>query len=156
MLRIQQIKLSLDESVELLPLKLIKKLRIPKEELLSWRIYKESLDARKETDVHFTYCLDCKVRHEDAVLNKHIKDVTHVQEYHYVFPKEGIVGLQNRPVVVGFGPAGMFAALLLAQMGYCPLVIERGQCVEDRVRRVEDFWQNGKLDPQSNVQFGEG
>ena len=98
MLRIQQIKLSLDESVELLPLKLIKKLRIPKEELLSWRIYKESLDARKETDVHFTYCLDCKVRHEDAVLNKHIKDVTHVQEYHYVYPKKGIVGLRNRPV----------------------------------------------------------
>lgn len=156
MLRIQQIKLSLDESVELLPLKLIKKLRIPKEELLSWRIYKESLDARKETDVHFTYCLDCKVKHEAAVLNKHIKDVTHVQEYHYVYPKKGIVGLQNRPVVVGFGPAGMFAALLLAQMGYCPLVIERGQCVEERVKSVEDFWQSGSLHPQSNVQFGEG
>lgn len=156
MLRIQQIKLTLSESLDQLPDKIIKKLHISSEDLLSWRIYRESLDARRATDVHFTYCIDCRVKHEEQVLRKHFKDVSRVQEYHYAYPKKGVIGLTHRPVVVGFGPAGMFAALLLAQMGYCPLVIERGQCVEDRVRRVEDFWQNGKLDPQSNVQFGEG
>ena len=74
-------------------------------------------------------------------LESTFKDVSRVQEYRYAYPKKGVIGLTHRPVVVGFGPAGMFAALLLAQMGYCPLVIERGQCVEDRVRSVEDFWQ---------------
>ena len=156
MLRIHQIKLTLSESLDQLPVKIINKLHISSEDLLSWRIYRESLDARRAKDVHFTYCIDCRVKHEEQVLRKHFKDVSRVQEYRYAYPKKGVIGLTHRPVVVGFGPAGMFAALLLAQMGYCPLVIERGQCVEDRVRRVEDFWQNGKLDPQSNVQFGEG
>ena len=81
MLRIQQIKLTLEESLDQLPDKIVKKLHIPKEELLFWRIYRESLDARKAKDVHFTYCIDCRVKHEEQVLRKHAKDISRVQEY---------------------------------------------------------------------------
>ena len=118
MLRIQQIKLTLSESLDQLPDKIINKLHISSEDLLSWRIYRESLDARRAKDVHFTYCIDCRVKHEEQVLRKHFKDVSRVQEYHYAYPKKGVIGLTHRPVVVGFGPAGMFAALLLAQAGW--------------------------------------
>ncbi len=155
MIRIQEIKLTLDETLDDLPKKIIKKLRISKEDLLSWRIVKESLDARKIADIHFTYCIDCKVKQEEKVLH-HNPKVTRVKEYHYVYPKTGKQSLKHRPIIAGFGPAGMFAALILAQMGYCPLVIERGENVEKRIKSVEEFWKNGKLDPNSNVQFGEG
>ena len=155
MIRIQEIKLTLDETLDDLPKKIIKKLRISKEDLISWRVVKESLDARKIADIHFTYCIDCKVKHEEQVL-RHNPKLTRVKEYHYTYPEPGKKQLAHRPVVVGFGPAGMFAALILAQMGYCPLVIERGECVEQRVKSVEEFWQSGKLNPCSNVQFGEG
>ena len=67
-----------------------------------------------------------------------------------------MVGLSTRPVVVGFGPAGMFASLLLAQAGFRPIVIERGECVEERVKSVQEFWGKGILKENSNVQFGEG
>ena len=155
MIRIQEIKLTLDETLDDLPKKIIKKLRISKEDLISWRVVKESLDARKIADIHFTYCIDCKVKQEEQVL-RHNPKITRVKEYHYTYPEPGKKQLIHRPVVVGFGPAGMFAALILAQMGYCPLVIERGECVEQRVKSVEEFWQSGKLNPCSNVQFGEG
>lgn len=156
MLRVQQVRLSLDEQLDELPGKLIKKLSIRQEELLSWRIYRESLDARKANDVHYTYCIDCEVKNEERIVKKHMRDVRKIQKYQYTYPKKGLLGLKHRPVVVGFGPAGMFAALLLAQMGYRPLVIERGQCVDERVKSVERFWQTGELNTQSNVQFGEG
>ena len=110
MLRIQQIKLTLSESLDQLPDKIINKLHISSEDLLSWRIYRESLDARRAKDVHFTYCIDCRVKHEEQVLRKHFKDVSRVQEYHYAYPKKGVIGLTHRPVVVGFGPAVCGAA----------------------------------------------
>lgn len=84
------------------------------------------------------------------------KDVqkTPDESYHPVHP--GTQALANRPVVVGFGPAGMFAALTLAQAGYCPIVIERGSAIKKRKAEVEKFWQTGKLNPECNVQFGQG
>lgn len=156
MLRIQQIKLSLDEDKALLPAKIIKKLRIKEEDLISYHIFKESIDARKEHDVHFTYCIDCKVKNESTILKYKHKDISKTPDFTYRMPKKGVLGLKNRPIVVGFGPAGMFSALLLAQMGYQPLVFERGGCVEKRVESVEQFWRDGILDTNSNVQFGEG
>lgn len=156
MLRITNLRLSLDEDISSLPAKIIQKLRIPADDLLSWRIFKESLDARKKNDIHFTYCVDVKLRHEEAVLRKVKKDVAKTPDFSYHFPKPGVIGLRHRPIVVGFGPAGMFAALLLAQLGYRPLVLERGECVEKRVASVEAFWNTGLLKANSNVQFGEG
>lgn len=156
MLRIQQIKLSLDEEVTLLPAKIIKKLRIKKEDLLAYHIFKESIDARKEQDVQFIYCIDCEVRDELSILKHSRKDITQTPNLTYQMPMKGVIDLKHRPIIVGFGPAGMFAALLLAQMGYRPLIFERGGNVEQRVASVEKFWQDGILDSNSNVQFGEG
>lgn len=156
MLRIQQIKLSLDEAVDVLPKKIMKKLHISEGELLSYQIFKESIDARKENDIYFTYGVDCKVKNEERILKWKMKDVTKTPNVSYHMPKKGSMELVHRPIVVGFGPAGMFSALLLAQLGYHPLILERGECVEKRVESVERFWKEGILDPSSNVQFGEG
>ena len=119
MIRIQQIHLTLEEDMTLLPEKIIKKLRIAPEELLSWRIHKETFDARWR-HMQFTYTLDCTLKHEENVLKHPHKDITKTPDERYRMPKKGVVGLVHRPIVVGFGPAGMFAALLLAQMGYQP------------------------------------
>lgn len=156
MIRIQQLKLSLDEDISVLSKKIIKTLRIAERDLLEYHIFKESVDARKENDVRFMYCVDCKVAQESTILKRSLKNVSKSPDIRYPMPQKGVVKLQHRPIVVGFGPAGMFSALLFAQMGYCPLVFERGGCVEKRVKSVEDFWQKGILDTQSNVQFGEG
>lgn len=156
MLRIQQLRVSLDEEINILPTLIQKRLRIESEDLLAYYIVKESIDARKEDDIHFTYCVDCKVAHEKVILSKKIKDVVKAPKEYYAMPDKGCVGLQHRPVVIGFGPSGMFSALLLAQMGYHPLVLERGECVEKRIESVEQFWNQGVLNPSSNVQFGEG
>ena len=155
MIRIQQIHLTLDEDLSLIPSKILKKLHIAKEDLLSYRIHKETFDARPR-HMQFSYCVDCKVKNEIDILKKAIKDVTKTPDERYHMPKKGVVGMAHRPIVVGFGPAGMFASLLLAQMGYQPLVLERGQCVEERIESVEKFWKEGILNPESNVQFGEG
>jgi len=154
MLRIQQLRLSLDEPKECLEEKIIKKLHIHKEDLLEWHLRKESIDARKQNDFHFNCCVDCKVKNEDTLLKKKIKDVTKAPDESYTIPACGMVGLSTRPVVVGFGPAGMFASLLLAQAGFRPIVIERGECVEERVKSVQEFWEKGILKENSNVQFG--
>ena len=148
MIRIQQIHLTLEEDMTLLPEKIIKKLRIAPEELLSWRIHKETFDARWR-HMQFTYTLDCTLKHEENVLKHPHKDITKTPDERYRMPKKGVVGLVHRPIVVGFGPAGMFAALLLAQMGYQPLILERGECVEKRVKSVEHFWKEGILNTES-------
>lgn len=155
MLRVQQLSLTLEEDIDLLFDKLVQKLHIDKDEIISWHIVKESIDARKG-DIHFSYAIDCEVKNEENILKRHKKDVTAVQRMEYQLPKKGVVGLTHRPIVVGFGPAGMFASLLLAQMGYQPLIIERGEAVDERVKRVEEFWEQGILDSNCNVQFGEG
>lgn len=155
MIRIQQIHLSLDEDLACIPNKIIKKLHIAKEDLLSYRIHRETFDARPR-HMQFSYCVDCKVKNEAELLKHFKKDVVKTPDESYHLPTKGCVGLAHRPVVVGFGPAGMFAALLLAQLGYEPLVLERGECVEERVASVEKFWKEGILNPNSNVQFGEG
>lgn len=156
MLRVQQITLSLDEDIDQLPVHIIKKLRIAKEDLLSYKIVKESIDARREEDIRFTYCVDCRVRHEEKLMKHKHKDITRAPDEHYPMPKPGIIGLSHRPIIIGFGPAGMFSALLLTQLGYHPLILERGECVEKRIESVERFWKEGILNPLSNVQFGEG
>lgn len=156
MLRISQIKLSIEESLDNLPHNIIKKLHIKESDLLSYRIYKESIDARHKDQIIFSYIVDCKIVGEDQLLKKHLHDVIRMPDERYIMPKPGVMGMKQRPIIVGFGPAGMFAALLLAQAGYQPVILERGECVDDRIQSVEAFWKHGILNPQSNVQFGEG
>ena len=154
MLRITQLKLDIDESLDLLPSKILHKLHMKEEDLLDYHIVKESIDARKGHMI-FSYTVDCKVHHEQSILKRKIKDVTLTPDERYHMPKPGIIGMKKRPIVVGFGPAGMFSALLLAQLGYAPVILERGEAVEQRVEKVEKFWKEGILDTQCNVQFGD-
>lgn len=156
MLRISQIKISIDDDVEKVKSLVLKKLKISATELLEYRIYKESIDARHRGKIDFIYTVDVAVKQEEKILKKKIPNVSEAPDLAYKNPEIGTESLQNRPLVIGFGPAGMFSALLLAQMGYRPIVLERGQKVEERVKSIDEFWKKGKLNPRSNVQFGEG
>lgn len=156
MLRISQLRLTIEEPLERIPNHIIQKLHIKEEDLLSYHICKESVDARKSNQIYFNYCVDCKVKGEERILKKKLKDVSKTPNEHYTMPIPGVIGMKKGPIVVGFGPAGMFSALLLAQLGYRPIVIERGARVEQRVKDVEAFWEHGILNCESNVQFGEG
>lgn len=150
MIRVFQIKCANENEIEA---HLRKKLNIKKEDLLSWSIHKKSVDARHQK-VLFSYTLDCVVKNEKKYLKHKDVQITPDETYHFV--ESGSQELYTRPVVVGFGPAGMFAALVLAQAGLEPIVIERGSQVQTRKLKVDTFWNEGKLDTECNVQFGEG
>ena len=117
-------------------------------------IIKKSLDARKKQNLHYLYTVQVK----DGTVTAHKKnaDIREVPEQSYEFPVPGTEKLKFRPVVIGAGPAGLFAALWLAKRGYAPILIERGAPVEERAMDVQTFWNSGRLNPESNVQFGEG
>lgn len=153
MLQIQQIECTLDQTIEDLPSLIAQKLKISEADLFSMEIVKESLDARKTLVRKYT--CNIEVKNEKAILKKKLKFVSSIEPavpYHFDCQKK----LPDRPIVVGFGPAGMFAALLLAEKGQKPIVFERGKCVEKRIQDVEKFWKTGQLQEASNVQFGEG
>lgn len=156
-IKINNIALSIDEDKSLLLNKILKKLRVPKEEIKSFNIIKESLDARKKNDIKYIYCVEVEHKNEEKLV-KALKDKDvrlEVPTYNAEI-EFGEKELKSRPVVVGFGPAGIFAALLLAEKGYKPIVIERGEDVDKRTETVNNFWKTGKLNTESNVQFGEG
>ena len=153
MLQIQQIECSLDESISDLKVKIAKKLGIQSTDLFSMEIVKESLDARKELVRKYT--CNIEVRNEKQILKKKLKNVISIEApkpYQFECTKT----FENRPIVIGFGPSGMFSALLLAEKGLKPIVFERGKCVDERILDVEHFWKTGELNESSNVQFGEG
>ncbi len=152
MIRIHQVKCTSD-AIEDIQAQLLKKLHMPNKDLLSWSIYRKSVDARKQK-VLFSYLIDAQVRNEKKYLRNKDVSITPDETYHFV--KQGPTTLEHRPVVVGFGPAGMFAALILAQAGYKPIIIERGSQVDRRKEVVEQFWETGQLNPECNVQYGEG
>ena len=126
-----------------------KRLGIDEKRIISYTVFKRSVDARKRTDVHYVYTVDAVIEDE-----KNIKNVKVVSDVKYVFPKGRT--LVNRPLIVGSGPSGLFAALMLAEAGYKPVLIEQGQDVDKRTELVKKFWSDGKLNPLTNVQFGEG
>lgn len=154
-IKIRQIKISITDKIDLIE-KVSKKLKIKKEEILDLKIVKRSIDAREKPNLYYIYEVDVKVSNEDKILKRNIKNVSYTEEIHYQIPNCGNKELMSRPIIVGSGPAGLFSALLLAEKGYNPLIIERGDKIEDRVNKVENFWETNKLDENSNVQFGEG
>lgn len=132
-------------------------LRIPEEDLLDFYIVKKSIDARKKEEIKYVYVLAAKVKKEHGIIRKlKNSNVSVYEKKQYSFTPEGTTPLTQPPVVIGFGPAGLFCALELAKAGMKPIVFERGKAVEDRVRDVEHFWKTGQLNGDSNVQFGEG
>ena len=159
MIRITELKLPLDHDEHALPALIVKTLGIASAELISHTIYKRSYDARKQK-LLLVYICDVEVAPtlEDKLLKQfeahpHIRP-TPDQAYHPVVQLNAPPTI--RPVVVGFGPCGIFAALLLAQMGFKPIVLERGKKVRERTQDTWGLWRKAKLNPESNVQFGEG
>lgn len=142
-----------DSGVEELKEKALRLLKIKSFD--SFKISKKSVDARKKTDVFLVYSVDIETENEEAILkNSKLKNISRVEKKAYEFPKNG--KLNKRPLIVGTGPAGLFAGLVLAQAGYKPLLIERGENVHERSRSVQKFWEEAKFCESSNVQFGEG
>lgn len=155
MLRIAQCKVSIDDSRSLRQVAAVY-LRVPEEEILNMKIHKKSIDARDKENLLYVYSLDVTLSQEKKVLKRmEKKGVSLVEEQTYRFPSLGTEN-QDRPVIIGFGPAGIFAAYELARQGLRPIVLERGKRISDRQKDVDRFWEEGILDPESNVQFGEG
>ncbi len=162
MLRITELRLPLNHPPEALRTALLARLGLADADLLDFSVFKRSFDARKKAAVVLIYTLDCTVDDAAAVLARLAGDpnVKPAPDMRYRFvghaPAGNSAPARLRPLVIGFGPCGLFAALVLAQMGLRPIVLERGKAVRERTRDTWKLWRNGVLDPESNVQFGEG
>ena len=160
MIQIRQLKLMPGHSDRELTEKAARTLRIRPEEIASLRVVRQSIDARKKPEIRLIYTVDVKLvgaREEKVLLScRKNPDVGPAPEVRYRCPEPGKEILAERPLIIGTGPAGLFCGYLLAKAGYRPLLLERGEDVESRTRRVEEFWKTGVLSADSNVQFGEG
>ena len=157
MIRIREISLPPEHNPAQLPFEAAQALHIPQSKIYKLSIVRRSVDARKKPDVKIVYTVDVAVAGNEAKIlkNARCKRASLVADKYYKVPKCDKTP-SGRPVVVGFGPAGMFAALVLAMAGLKPLVLERGEDAVTRHQKVQKFWETGELDPKSNVQFGEG
>lgn len=156
MILVRRLRLNLNESPDMLSARIAKRLGIPAEAVTSVTLIKRSLDARRKNDIHYVCSAAVEVRGGEARILRRCKsaDVAEYSPPEYSIPH--VTSDAPRPVVVGFGPAGMFAALVLARAGARPIVIERGRDAASRREAVEAFRAGGALDPECNVQFGEG
>jgi len=158
MLRLTDLKLPLDHPETALHEAILERLKVEPELLLRYNIFKRSPDARKRSAISLIYSVDVEVNDEASVVAR-LKGVPHVAptpDMAYRFVAQAPADLQERPVIIGFGPCGILAALVLAQMGFRPIVLERGKIVRERTQDTWGLWRRNKLNPESNVQFGEG
>ena len=158
MLRLTELRLPIDHAPEALPAAIIERLKLGKEDLIRFEVFKRSHDARQKDSLILSYIVDIELKNEAAVLKRFAKD-SHVRpapDMSYKFVTQAPALTPHRPVVIGFGPCGIFAALILAQMGLRPIVLERGTAVRQRTKDTWDLWRRKVLHPESNVQFGEG
>ena len=162
MLRLNEVKLPLEHDDAALPAAILARLGITADELLGFTVFKRSYDARKRSAVVLIYSLHVDVKNEAAVLARLGHDI-HLMpapdtDYKFVAGGEQLAGHTHeaRPIVIGTGPCGLFVALILAQMGLRPLILERGKQVRERTVDTFGFWRKRELNPESNVQFGEG
>jgi uncharacterized FAD-dependent dehydrogenase len=158
MLRLTEIKLPLDHDESEIQAAILKKLQITAADLISYSIFKRSYDARKRGEIFLVYILDIETTQEKRLLQRFKKDphVMATPDTTYRFVAQASKDLANRPIVIGTGPCGLFAGLLLAQMGFRPIMLERGKSVRDRSVDTFGFWIKKRLNPESNAQFGEG
>jgi uncharacterized FAD-dependent dehydrogenase len=159
MLRITELKLPIDHPEEDLRPAIVQRLGIASDDLLDFTLFKRSYDARKKSsELCFIYTIDLTVRDEASVLRKFADDrnVNEAPDISYKVVGQAPADLGERPIVVGFGPCGIFAAMLLAQMGFKPIILERGPEVRQRTKDTWGLWRKNVLNPESNVQFGEG
>ena len=156
LIRISQLKLPITHTKAQLEKKIAKTLKNPGNSF-TYEIRKQSLDCRHKNDKIFVYTVDVTIRDEQKLAKKvNNNNIMLTKEKPYEFPSPGETPLLHSPVIVGSGPAGLFCGWYLAKAGYCPIILERGEEAEKRQKTVENFWKNGVLDPESNVQFGEG
>lgn len=155
MLRINELKLPIEHSTQELTKKISKLLKYDGE--YDYSIVKRSLDCRKKPDLFYSYCIDVNVRNEDKILKRSDRKVTKIIPVKYKFPyRINDIKNENRPIIIGMGPAGLFAGLYLALNGFKPVIYERGKNVDLRQADIDEFFKTGKLNPDSNIQFGEG
>src|SRR3989338_8970018 len=158
MLRLTEIKLPLGHPEGDISSAIVQRLDIPAYDLLNYRIFRRGVDARKKGNILFIYTLNVALRNEATILERFRNDphVSIAPDPRYHFVAQAPQNLASRPVVIGMGPAGLFAGLVLAQTGFRPLILERGKAVRERTRDTFGLWRQGILNPESNVQFGEG
>ena len=155
MIRVRQIKILVEEDNKDKLIDIVsKKLKINKDSILNYKINKKSIDARDKNKIYYVYEIDVNLDNESKI--RFGKDIIRVDKEEYIFPDNGNEKLDRRIVIVGSGPSGLFCGYLLSKYGYKPLIIERGERVEDRINSVNTFFETGKLNPNSNIQFGEG
>ncbi|TKF04612.1 NAD(P)/FAD-dependent oxidoreductase [Vibrio kanaloae] len=158
MIRLTEIKLPLDHEESAIQDAIEAKLGINSDQVLSFNIFKRGYDARKKSKILLIYTLDVLVENEAELLEQFISD-PHVKitpDMEYKFVAKAVENQTERPVVIGFGPCGLFAGLVLAQMGFNPIIVERGKEVRERTKDTFGFWRKRALNTESNVQFGEG
>ncbi len=158
MIRLTQIKLPLDHNDNALVAVILKKLKIGRAELIDYKIARRGYDARDNNDIKFVYTLHVETKQDKALLGRFRRDrnISAAPDLGYEYVAEAPYTLTQRPIIIGLGPCGLFAALILAQMGFRPIVLERGKPVRERTKDTFGFWRKGVLNPESNVQFGEG
>lgn len=159
MLRLTELRLPLDHDESAIRTEILRYLAIPARDLVGYSIFRRGVDARKPRAIVFIYTLDIEVADEQRILAKHRNDQhlkpTPDMSYRFV-ARAPETPLASRPVIVGMGPAGLFAGLILAQSGFRPIILERGKEVRERTKDTFGLWRTGVLNPESNVQFGEG
>src|SRR5690349_4969729 len=157
MLRLTELKLPLDHPQAALREALLRRLDIVDDDLIDFSVFRRAVDARKKSAIVFIYTLDVAVKNESALLKrlKGDRNVSVAPDMNYR-PVARAPATAPRPVVIGTGPCGLFAALILAQSGFRPIILERGKVVRERTKDTWDLWRKSELNPESNVQFGEG
>lgn len=158
MLRLTDIQLPLDHADTAIKAAILQKLGIEAKDLLGFTIFKRSYDARKKTAIVLIYTIDIEVNNEEQLLRRlsGVANIGLTPDTNYRFVTQAKGDETKRPVVIGFGPCGLFAALILAQMGFRPIILERGKEVRERTKDTWGLWRKRELQPESNVQFGEG
>jgi uncharacterized FAD-dependent dehydrogenase len=159
MLRLTQVHLPLDHPESALRDAILSRLQIPADRLVGFTLFRRGYDARRRSAITLVYTLDVEVKDEAALLEKFkgVPDIAIAPDTSYKFVLDKAPeNIKHRPVVIGFGPCGLFAALILAQMGLRPLILERGKVVRERTKDTWGLWRKRELNPESNVQFGEG
>lgn len=159
MIRITELSLPLDHPADALRTAILARLKINDADLIDFTVFKRSYDARKKnSEITFVYIIDVQAKHEERILQRFAKDphIKPAPDTRYYPVAEAPADLTEQPLVIGFGPCGLFAALTLAQMGFKPIVLERGKDVRTRTKDTWALWRKKILTPESNVQFGEG